>query len=99
MSMMQEFKEFAMKGNVIDLAVGVLLGASFGKIVDAFTAGIITPIINAIGGSPNVSLKLFDLIDIGLVINAFISFLITALVLFFVFVKPMNRLMKLGEKK
>lgn len=99
MSMMQEFKEFAMKGNVIDLAVGVLLGTSFGNIVTAITNGVITPIINAIGGNPSVSLKLFDLIDIGLVINAFISFLITALVLFFVFVKPMNRLMKMSEKK
>jgi large conductance mechanosensitive channel len=98
MSMMQEFKEFAMKGNVIDLAVGVLLGAAFGKIVDAFTAGIITPIINAIGGNPDISLKI-GVLDIGLVINAIISFLITALVLFFVFVKPMNRLMKATEKK
>lgn len=93
MGMMQEFKEFAMKGNVVDLAVAVLIGNAFGKIVEAFTNGIINPMLNAVGGNPNVPLKI-GIFDIGMVLNAAIAFLTTALVLFFVFVKPMQRMMK-----
>ena len=96
MSMMSEFKTFVMQGNVVDLAVGLLLGASFGKVVDAFSKGIIEPIINGMGGS-NVGLKLGPL-DIGLLITAAINFIITAGVLFFVFVRPMNKLKERSNK-
>jgi large conductance mechanosensitive channel len=95
--MLQEFKNFVLRGNVIDLAVGVLIGGAFGTIVKAVTDGIIAPLIALLGGDPNVSLKLW-VFDIGLVINALISFLIMAAVLFFVFVKPVNKLMAMTKK-
>ncbi len=97
MSMMGEFKTFIMQGNVVDLAVGLLLGASFGKVVDAFTKGFVEPIINMFGPG-GVGLKLGPL-DVGLVITAFINFLITAAVLFFIFVRPMNKLKARMDKK
>jgi large conductance mechanosensitive channel len=95
--MFKEFKEFILKGNAIDLSVGVLIGASFGNVVTAVTNGIIKPVISALGGNPEVSLKV-GIIDAGLVINAFISLLITGVVLFFVFVKPMQKIRALTEK-
>jgi large conductance mechanosensitive channel len=88
-----DFKEFILKGNAISLAVGVLIGAAFGKIVTAFTEGIINPLLNLLGGDPNVSLKLW-VFDLGMVINAVISLIITGAILFFIFVRPMNRLQK-----
>jgi large conductance mechanosensitive channel len=96
-AMIKEFKDFILKGNAIDLSVGVLIGASFGNVVTAVTNGIIKPVISAMGGNPEVSLKV-GIIDAGLVINAFISLLITGAVLFFVFVKPMQKLRALTEK-
>ena len=95
--MIKEFKDFVLKGNAIDLSVGVLCGASFGKVVTAVTDGVINPVLSALGGDPNVSLKL-GIIDVGLVINAVISLLITGAVLFFVFIKPMQKLKALTEK-
>jgi large conductance mechanosensitive channel len=95
--MLKEFKDFILKGNAIDLAVGVLIGAAFGKVVTAVTDGIVKPVISAMGGDPDVSLKI-GIIDAGLVINAFISLLITGAVLFFVFVKPMQKVRALTEK-
>lgn len=95
--MIKEFKDFVLKGNAIDLSVGVLIGAAFGKVVTAVTDGVINPVLSALGGDPNVSLKI-GIIDAGLVINAIISLLITGAVLFFIFVKPMQRLKALTEK-
>lgn len=95
--MIKEFKDFILKGNAIDLSVGVLIGASFGKVVSAVTDGVINPVISAIGGDPEVSLKL-GIIDAGLVINALISLVITGAVLFFIFVKPMHKLRALTTK-
>jgi len=91
--MLKDFKEFILKGNAISLAVGVLIGVAFGKVVTAITEGLINPLINLLGGSPEISLKL-GVFDIGLVLNALIGLLITGAILFFVFVKPMNRLQK-----
>lgn len=99
MKIFEEFKSFALKGNVIDLAVGVLIGAAFGNIVKAFTDGIIVPVIGAlVPGSKVDSLK-FWVIDYGLVLNAIFGFLITAAILFFIFVKPMNKLLELTRRK
>ncbi len=96
MSMVDEFKTFVSQGNVVDLAVGMLLGTSFGKVVDSFSKGMIEPIINSFGDN-NVGLKI-GIFDIGLLITAAINFLITAGVLFFVFVRPMNK-MKARQQK
>ena len=87
--MIKEFRDFILKGNAIDLAVGVLIGIAFGDVVKAFTNGIIKPILSAVGGNSNISLHL-GILDIGQVINAVISLVITGAVLFFVFIKPMN---------
>ncbi len=95
--MLKEFQDFILKGNAIDLAVGVLIGAAFGGFVTAVTDGIIKPVIQLAGGDPEVALKVW-VFDLGIVINAFISLLITGAVLFFIFVKPMNRLKELSKK-
>jgi len=110
--MLNEFKQFIFKGNVVDLSTGVIIGAAFGTIVTAFTKGIIEPLLKAIGGNPNVSLglkigefvnekgeKLPNMLDIGMVLNAAIGFVITAAVIFFVIVKPMNKLMAMMKKQ
>lgn len=110
--MLNEFKAFILKGNVIDLSTGVIIGAAFSGIVTAFTKGIIEPILKAIGGNPNVSLglrigefvnekgeKAANMLDIGMVINAAIGFLITSAVIFFVIIKPMNKLLAMTKKK
>jgi len=93
-----EFKSFILKGNVVDLAVGVIIGAAFGKIVEAFTKGVVTPLLNQIGGNPDISLKLW-VFDLGLIINNTLQFLITAAVIFFFVIKPMNILKDLTTKK
>ena len=54
--MIEEFKKFIFKGNVVDLSTGVLVGAAFGGIVTAFTKGVVEPLLKAVGGKPNVSL-------------------------------------------
>jgi len=94
------FKDFISRGNVIELAVGVVIGTVFTAIVTAFTDGIIKPFINALGGAHVaqglgfhvVAGKDSTFVDIGGVINAAINFLLVAGVVYFVFVLPMNRL-------
>ncbi len=90
--MLKEFKDFILKGNAISLAVGVIIGAAFGKVVTSISTGIIEPLLQAIGGNPEIALKLW-VFDIGIVISSIISLLITGAILFFVFVRPMNKLM------
>lgn len=99
-TMLSEFKKFILKGNVVDLSTGVIIGAAFGNIVSAFTKGIVDPLIKKLsgGGDPNITLQVW-IFDLGLVINALIGFLITAAVIFFVIVKPANRLMTLMRKE
>ncbi len=110
--MLTEFKKFILKGNVVDLSTGVIIGAAFGTIVTAFTKGIIEPILKLLGGNPNVSLgikigefvndtgeKLPNMLDIGMIINAVIGFVITAAVIFFVIVKPANKLIAVMQKE
>ncbi|MEO5912913.1 MAG: large conductance mechanosensitive channel protein MscL [Luteolibacter sp.] len=91
-TMLTEFRNFILKGNVIDLSTGVIIGASFGKIVTAFTDGVVAPILSLAGGDPKVGLKV-GVFDLGLIISAIIGFLITAAVIFFVIIKPANALM------
>ena len=91
------FKEFILRGNVLDLAVAVVIGAAFTQIVNSLVADIITPIIGAIGGVPDFANLTFTINNsefrYGSFINALISFLIVALVIYFLIVKPMNMLM------
>lgn len=100
--MIQEFKQFLLRGNVVDLAVGVVIGAAFGTIVTSLVEDIITPLIAALGGQPDFSaLKLTlnnSAIMYGQFINAAIAFLIIAAVIFFGVVKPMNHLIARAKR-
>ncbi len=95
---MKGFREFILRGNVVDLAVAVLIGAAFSGIVTAFTENLLTPLLGAIGGVPDFSQLVFrvngSVFGIGAFINALVAFLITALVLYFLVVKPVNTLMR-----
>lgn len=99
--MLQGFRDFILRGNVVDLAVAVIIGAAFGAVVDSMVKDIITPIIGLIGGQPDFSnLRLFTDakgqggIAYGSFLNAIISFLIKAAVVYFVIVVPMKHMME-----
>lgn len=96
-SLGEEFKDFILRGNVVSLAVAVIIGAAFTNIVTAMTDFIIMPIIAAFGGQPDFSAIGFEInnsyFGVGSLINAIINFLIVAAVVFFVVVKPMNALL------
>ncbi len=85
------FKNFISRGNVIDLAVGVIIGAAFGGIVDSLTKDLITPLIGLVGGQPDFSAIRPYGIGIGNFVNAVISFLIKAAGLYFLIVVPFDR--------
>jgi large conductance mechanosensitive channel len=89
-SLLEEFKNFALKGNVIDLAVGVIIGAAFGGIVDSLTKDLITPIIGLLGGQPDFSAVKAGPLAIGNFINTIVSFLIKAAGLYILIVLPFN---------
>jgi large conductance mechanosensitive channel len=98
MNIVQEFKAFVAKGNVMELAVGVIIGGAFSKIIDSMVKDVITPIIGLIGGQPDFSSIKAGPVLIGNFINNVVSFLILAVVVFFGLVKPMNRLMATIKK-
>ena len=89
-----EFKEFVMRGNVVDLAVAVVIGAAFGAVVNALVKDILTPLIAAIFGKPDFSALTFTIHNsqflYGDFINALITFLSIAAAVFFFVVKPLN---------
>ncbi len=91
------FQKFILRGNVVDLAVAVVLGAAFGAVVTGFVSSFITPLIAAIGGEPDFAALTFTVnnseFGYGAFINSLISFLIIALVIFFLVIKPVNTLM------
>ena len=89
--MLKGFRDFISRGNMIDLAVGVIIGAAFGAIVDSLTKDLITPIIGMAGGSPDFSALKVGSVGIGNFLNAVISFLIKAAGLYFLIVLPFNR--------
>jgi large conductance mechanosensitive channel len=93
MSLIQEFKAFVTKGNVLDLAVGVIIGGAFGKIVDSMVKDVIMPFVGMVGGQPDFSAWKLGPVLVGNFINAVIGFLILAAVVFFVIVKPASRLL------
>ncbi|WP_229243653.1 large conductance mechanosensitive channel protein MscL [Cellulosimicrobium marinum] len=98
MGMLNGFKEFVLRGNAIDLAVGVAIGAAFGAVVTAIVDGLISPLIAMIFGKPDIS-NIWMIgpineatIDMGLILNAILQFLLVALAIYFVIVVPMNHL-------
>ena len=91
--MLKEFRAFLLRGNIVDLAVAVVIGAAFKSIVDAFVAGIITPLIGVIFSTDFADMTFTingSTFFYGTVINAIISFVAIATVIFFVVVKPMQ---------
>jgi large conductance mechanosensitive channel len=95
--MLTEFREFILRGNLVDLAVAVVLGTAFGAVVTAMVKDLITPLIAAIGGTPDFGGLKFTINQsqflYGDFINALLSFLIIAAVVFFFVVKPVNALL------
>jgi len=94
---MKDFKAFLLRGNLVDLAVAVVIGVAFGAVVTAFVGDLITPLIAAIAGKPDFSSLTFTInhstFRYGDFLNALISFLIIAAAVFFAVVKPVNALM------
>jgi large conductance mechanosensitive channel len=101
--MWKEFREFILRGNVVDLAIAVVIGAAFGAVVTAFVADFITPLIAALGGKPDFSALSFTIngsrFHYGHFVNAVISFVIIATVIFFFIVKPLNTLLARRKAK
>jgi large conductance mechanosensitive channel len=95
---LSDFKKFILRGNVVDLAVAVVIGAAFTAVVTAFVKDFITPLIGAIFGTQNFNDLTFTVnhsqFNYGAFINALLSFLIVATVVFFAVVIPLNMLMK-----
>jgi len=100
--MVEDFKKFLLRGNVVDLAVAVVIGAAFTAIVKSLVSDFITPLISAIGGKPDFSGLYFTIHNsrfmYGDFINSLISFAIVAVVVFFFVVQPVNQLMKLANR-
>jgi large conductance mechanosensitive channel len=103
MKLVKEFKQFLMRGNVVDLAIAVVIGIAFGAVISAFIADLITPLIAAIGGQPDFSDLTVTLHNsvfrYGHFINALITFVILAAVVFFFVVKPINALIARSRKE
>ncbi|RIH89895.1 large conductance mechanosensitive channel protein MscL [Calidithermus roseus] len=103
--MLSGFRDFILRGNVVDLAVAVVIGAAFGAVVDSMVKDIITPLIGLVGGQPDFSAIRIGAntqgqggIAIGNFLNALVSFLIKAAVIYFVIVQPMRRVMEMMKR-
>ena len=104
--MLKGFKDFIMQGNVIDLAVAVVIGTAFAAIVDSFTTAIINPLIALLGGNNEIGFAVQLLpdnpetvMDFGLLITAIINFLLIAAIIYFVLVAPMNKMKEAAAKR
>ena len=99
--MLKEFREFILRGNLVDLAVAVVIGTAFGAVVAALVADVITPLIAAVGGKADFSKLTFELngstFRYGHFLNALIAFVTVATVIFFFVLKPVNTLMSLRK--
>jgi large conductance mechanosensitive channel len=99
LSGVKDFKEFLLRGNLVDMAVGIVIGLAFAAVVTALVADLLTPLIAAIGGKPDFSGLSFTVNSshflYGAFINAVISFVVIAATVFYLVVKPVNRLMAL----
>ncbi|MFI5240732.1 MAG: large conductance mechanosensitive channel protein MscL [Candidatus Saccharimonadia bacterium] len=100
--MLSEFKKFILRGNVVDLAVAVVVGAAFNTVIQALVKDIITPLIAAIGGQPDFAGLKFSIhhsvFSYGDFLNSLVSFLILAAVVFFFVVTPINKLNELANR-
>lgn len=101
--MLKGFKQFLLRGNVVDLAVAVVIGVAFGAVVNSFVKDLLTPLIAATVGKPNFSYLVLDLngakITYGEFLNALISFLLVAAAVYFFFIVPVNALVSRSKKE
>jgi large conductance mechanosensitive channel len=95
--MLKDFRQFILRGNLVDLAVAVVIGAAFGAVVSALVADLVTPLVAAIGGKPDFAALSFTVngsrFRYGHFLNALLSFVIVASVVFFLVIKPVNVLL------
>jgi large conductance mechanosensitive channel len=91
--MFKGFRDFILRGNVVDLAVAVIIGAAFGNVVNSVVKNIITPLIALAGGAPDFSAIRTGPLMWGNLLNDILSFLILAVIVYFVIVVPVNRLL------
>jgi large conductance mechanosensitive channel len=102
--MLQGFREFIMKGNVVDLAVAVVIGAAFGAVVTALVDSVLMPVISGLVGSPNfdsfavVTLNGND-IKFGVLLTAIVNFLLIAAAVYFMIIMPMNKMIEARNRK
>ena len=105
--MIKGFKEFIMKGNIVDLAIAVVIGTAFAAVVSAFVGGIVKPVLAAFPGASvngwgfslrGGALAKSTFIDLSAILNAVIVFVLTAAVVYFIFVVPMQRLQAMRAK-
>jgi large conductance mechanosensitive channel len=105
--MIKGFKDFIMRGNIVDLAIAVVIGTAFAKVIDTFVSSIVKPILASFPGSSvngwGFSLRGGDLkkstfIDLSAIINAVIVFVLTAAVVYFIFVVPMRRIQEMRAR-
>ncbi len=99
MSLRDEFKAFILRGNVVDLAIAVVIGAAFGKIVDAFVKGLVMPLVSYILPKGDWQAWTVGKFEVGKVLGASVDFLVIALVIFLVLVKGLGALQKLKKKE
>ena len=101
--MLNDFKRFLLRGNVIDLAIAVVIGAAFGAVITAFVEDLLTPLIAAIGGNQDFSRLTFTVNNstfrYGAFINAVIAFVIIAAAVFFLVIVPLNKLIARSRKE
>jgi large conductance mechanosensitive channel len=104
--MIKGFRDFILRGNVIDLAVAVVVGAAFTALVGAVTSNLIQPVLNAFGGVDTGSIGFYinpskpdSYVNISAMLGAVITFLITALVVYFVFVAPMKKMLDIASRR
>ena len=94
---MKDFREFLLRGNLVDMAVGIVIGLAFAAVVTALVADLITPLIAAIGGKPDFAALSFTIHHshflYGAFLNAVITFVVIAAVIFYFVVRPVNALM------
>jgi large conductance mechanosensitive channel len=101
--MLQEFKKFILRGNVVDLAVAVVIGAAFTAVVTAFVEDFLTPLIASVQGDREFAKYAFHLHGVafkyGDFLNKLLTFLLTAGVVFFLVVQPLNHLMEMSKRR
>jgi large conductance mechanosensitive channel len=101
--MVKGFRAFLLRGNLVDLAVAVVVGVAFNSVIQALVSDLVTPLIAAVGGKPNFAKLSFTLnhstFMYGAFLNALISFVVVAVVIYFVIVAPVDRVLKIVNRK